>query len=91
MAAGHDFSLNQEALDARVDQARAECGQYVDADGEREQSREVEEDDAAGEARKALRNEELPGARHPADDVGSLLVCTGGASTGVSPSVSGSS
>src|SRR5262249_21197344 len=42
--------------------------QEVDADRERQQSRDVEKDDAPREAREALGDEELPGARHPADD-----------------------
>ena len=36
-----------------------------DADGKREQPGDVEDDDAAGEARGALRDEKLPGAAQP--------------------------
>ncbi len=50
-----------EALHPRVDQAGAELRQIENADHQREQAGDVEEDDAAREARKALRDEELPG------------------------------
>ena len=60
--AGDDLALHQQALHARVDQAGAELRQIENADDERDQARDVEEDDAAREAREALADEELPGA-----------------------------
>ena len=60
--AGDDLALHHEALHPRVDQAGAELRQIEDADDERDQARDVERDDAAGEAREALGDEELPGA-----------------------------
>ena len=53
--AGDDLALHQQALHARVDQAGAELREVEDAGDQRDQAGEIEEDDAAGEARKALR------------------------------------
>jgi hypothetical protein len=50
--------LHQQALRARVDQAGAELRQIEDADDEREQPDDVEQNDAPGEARRALRDDE---------------------------------
>ena len=60
--AGDDLALHHEAFHPRVDQAGAELRQVENADDERDQARDVERDDAAGEAREALADEELPGA-----------------------------
>src|SRR5208282_4448368 len=57
-------------LNARVDQAGAELGKKDDADGQRQQSGDVERDDAPGETGEALADEELPGALQPAADPG---------------------
>jgi hypothetical protein len=62
-----DLALHQQALHARVDQAGAVLRQVKDADHQREQARDVEQDDAAGEAGRTLRYQKAP-AR--ADDVG---------------------
>ena len=60
--AGDDLALHHKALHPRVDQAGAELRQVEDADDQREQARDVERDDAPGEAGEALADEELPGA-----------------------------
>ena len=72
--AGDDLALHQQALDARVDQAGAELRQVDDADREREQSGDVERNDAAGEAGKALGDEELPGMEQQAADAAQAAV-----------------
>ena len=59
---GDDLALHQQALDARIDQAGAELREIENADDQRQQAGDVEEDDAPGEARKALADEELPRA-----------------------------
>ena len=59
--AGDDLALHQEALHARVDQPGAELREIEHAGDQRDQPREIEDDDAAGEAGKALRDEEGPG------------------------------
>ena len=69
--AGDDLALHHEALHPRVDQAGAELRQIEDADDQRDQARDVERDDAAGEAGEALADEELPGA--PRDAAQSAL------------------
>ena len=71
--AGDDLALHQQALDARVDQPGAELRQKDDADRERDQAGDVEDDDAAGEARRALRDEELPGALRPVAEPGETV------------------
>ena len=89
--AGDDLALHQKALDARVDQAGAEFGQEDDAE---------ESASSPATLRKTMRRVRLEKlcvmkncqARGTQPMMcASLLVCTGGASTGVSPSVSGSS
>src|SRR5690606_7769392 len=57
------LSLHQKALHPRVDQAGAELREIENADYEGEQARDVEKDDAAREAGKALGYEEAPGAQ----------------------------
>ena len=57
-----------KTLHARVDQPGAELRQIDDADGQREQSEDIERDDAAGDARRALRGEELECAPQPTAD-----------------------
>ena len=64
--AGDDLALDLKTLDARVDQSGAELRQKQDADGERHQAGDVENDDAAGETRGALGDEELQRLLHPA-------------------------
>ena len=66
-------ALHLKALDARVDQAGAELREKDDADRERDQAGEVENDDAPGEARRALRDEKLPGAPQPVADAGETV------------------
>jgi hypothetical protein len=67
------LSLHQQVLDARVDQTGAELGKKDDADGQRQQSGDVERDDAPGEAGEALGDKELPGAPQPAADPGETV------------------
>jgi hypothetical protein len=47
-------------LHARVDQAGAELRQIQNAGDQRDQAGKIENDDAAGEARNALRKQKLP-------------------------------
>ena len=56
--AGDDFALHRQALDPGVDQPGAELGEKDNADRQREQPGDVERDDAAREAREALRDGE---------------------------------
>jgi hypothetical protein len=56
---------HQQALRPRVDQAGAELREIQHARDQREQARDVERDDAAGEAGETEREEELPGAAQP--------------------------
>jgi two-component system sensor histidine kinase ChvG len=53
------------ALYSRIDQAGAELRQIQDARHQRDETGEVERDDAAGQAREGQRGEELPGALYP--------------------------
>src|ERR1700689_2339794 len=64
--AGDDLALDLKTLDARVDQAGAELRQKQNADGEREQPGDVENDNAAREARGILGDEELQRLPRPA-------------------------
>ena len=58
--AGNDFALREQTLHARINQAGAELREIEHAGDECDQAGKVEEDDAAREAREALRNEEMP-------------------------------
>jgi hypothetical protein len=58
--AGNDFALREQTLHARINQAGAELREIEHAGDECDQAGKVEEDDAASEAREALRNEEMP-------------------------------
>ena len=60
--AGDDLALHHEALHPRFDQAGAELRHIEDADDQREQTRDIERDDAPRETGEALADEELPGA-----------------------------
>src|SRR4029078_10509093 len=55
--AGNNFALRKQALHARINQAGAELREVQHAGNEGDQAGKVEEDDAAGEAREALRYE----------------------------------
>ena len=67
----------KQALHARVDQAGAELREIEHAGDQRDQAGEIEEDDAAGEAGEALRNEKLPGrTQRPPDRVEALALGT---------------
>ena len=57
---GDEVALHDQALHPGVDQAGAELGEIEDAEHEGEQAGDIEKHDAPGEARKALRDEELP-------------------------------
>src|SRR5262249_785844 len=62
----NDLGLHQQALRAGLDQAGAELREIEDAGHQRDQARQVERDDAPGEAREGQRKEVLPGALQPA-------------------------
>ena len=64
------LALYAQAARARLDQPGAQLGELENADHQHHQAREVENDDAAGEAREALRDEDLPGV---AGDAGQPL------------------
>ena len=51
--AGDDLALDQQTLDARVDQAVAVLGKIKNAGDQRDEAREIEQHDAAGDAREA--------------------------------------
>jgi len=65
-SAGNDLGLHQQALRARVDQAGAELREIENARHQRDEAREIERDDTAGEARERQSEEELPGPSQPA-------------------------
>ena len=56
--AGDDLALDEEARDARVDQAGAELVEVEDAGDEDDERGEVEDDDTTGEARKDVQPDE---------------------------------
>ena len=56
--AGNDLALHSQAFDPGIDQSGAELRQEQDADQQGRQARDVEKDDTAGEAGKALAEEE---------------------------------
>ena len=60
MAMAMSSSLDDQALHPRIDQPGPELGEIEDAEHEREQPRDVQENDAARQAREALGDEELP-------------------------------
>src|SRR5262249_11758998 len=70
--AGDDLALHQKTLNACVDQAGAELRQHDNADRQRNQTGEVENDDAPSEARRTLGNKELPAARQPSAEAATL-------------------
>jgi len=51
--AGDDLALDEQTLDARVDQAGAVLGKIKNAGNQGDQAREIQQDDAAGDAREA--------------------------------------
>ncbi len=51
--AGDDLALDEQALDARVDQAGAVFGKIQNAGNQRDEAGEIEQDDATGDAREA--------------------------------------
>ena len=62
-----DFRIDHQALRPRLDQAGAKLREIEDARHQRDEAREVERNDAAGEAGKGQREEKLPGAAQPAE------------------------
>ncbi len=55
--AGDDLALDEQALDARVDQAGAELGKIKNAGDQGDEAREIEQHDAARDAREAAIGE----------------------------------
>ena len=71
-----DFTCRQQILGPRVDQASAELREIEDARHQRDETGEIERNDAAGEAGEAEREEELPGTAQPVE--WPRQPCTGG-------------
>ena len=71
--AGDDLALHHEALHPRVDQAGAELREIENADDQREQARDVEEDDAAREAGEALADRSCQARWHDAAQAALLI------------------
>ena len=57
----------QQVFGAGIDQAGAELREIKNARHQRDQAREIQRDDAAGEAGKGQREEKLAGAAQPAE------------------------
>ena len=66
IALGDDLGIHQQALRTRIDQAGAELRQIEDARHQRDEARQIERDDTAGETGERERKEELSGATQPA-------------------------